>query len=302
MFEQWFICPTAGLYTWVRIVLLPRRNAETYVPPKNAVSATPAAQPRKDGPPRSFLLSTSPRLSRAGLRAKRSASTSKRWSPTSPSVAGNGPRTRSAAGSNVIEASFATVAPLDRLRLVQERLDLESQLDVMTGAATVDIDALEKEFVANVASYSTRKGISYEAWREIGIKPPCSVWPASTANEQWQRSAAPAVLRRHCCMKGHRPPVGCGCRLLGRGAQQSDAVVDDESHGLVLVQVGARAGGLGFGGRVHVRVEHAGRTPHRLRRARRAPRHAERQHLTRSPPAAGPMSHPDAQSGRLSVA
>ena len=72
---------------------------------------------------------------------------------------------------DAIEASFAAAAPLDRLRLVQERLDLESQLNAMTGGDTVDLGALEKEFIANAASYSSRKGISYDAWREIGVKP-----------------------------------------------------------------------------------------------------------------------------------
>ena len=34
---------------------------------------------------------------------------------------------------------------------------------------TVDITALETEFVAVAKPYAQRKGISYEAWREAGV-------------------------------------------------------------------------------------------------------------------------------------
>jgi hypothetical protein len=33
----------------------------------------------------------------------------------------------------------------------------------------VDLDALEKDFVDAARSYSDRKGISYAAWRELGV-------------------------------------------------------------------------------------------------------------------------------------
>ena len=36
-------------------------------------------------------------------------------------------------------------------------------------AATVDIDALEAGFVEYAASYATRKGITWPAWREAGV-------------------------------------------------------------------------------------------------------------------------------------
>lgn len=57
--------------------------------------------------------------------------------------------------------------PLRRLELVQRRLDLENELERM--GTTVDLDALEKEFVAVAQPYAERKGISYEAWREAGV-------------------------------------------------------------------------------------------------------------------------------------
>jgi hypothetical protein len=60
---------------------------------------------------------------------------------------------------------------LKRLDLIQAKLDAEEQLaDV---SESVDIDAREKEFAQIAKSYSERKGISYSAWRQIGV--PASV-------------------------------------------------------------------------------------------------------------------------------
>ena len=57
--------------------------------------------------------------------------------------------------------------PLKRLELVQKRLDVEEQL----AAPTVDVEALEDGFVQYAASYGARKGITYAAWREVGVPP-----------------------------------------------------------------------------------------------------------------------------------
>jgi hypothetical protein len=54
-----------------------------------------------------------------------------------------------------------------RLSLVQERLDLLDELDRL--GEQEDIGAAEAEFVAVAASYGERKGISYSAWREVGV-------------------------------------------------------------------------------------------------------------------------------------
>jgi predicted phage gp36 major capsid-like protein len=66
-----------------------------------------------------------------------------------------------------IEDELATADPLKRLQLVQERMDLERQLE--SAGAPVDLAALEKDFVEAAAGYSRRKGISYAAWRELGV-------------------------------------------------------------------------------------------------------------------------------------
>jgi hypothetical protein len=66
-----------------------------------------------------------------------------------------------------VEEEIASADPLKRLHLVQERLDLQAALE--SSEATVDIAELEKEFISAAATYSERKGISYSAWRELGV-------------------------------------------------------------------------------------------------------------------------------------
>lgn len=59
---------------------------------------------------------------------------------------------------------------LTRLNLLQERRDLEVELATMQ-AGTPDLSGLEKEFVKVGKDYSTKKKISYGAWREFGVPP-----------------------------------------------------------------------------------------------------------------------------------
>lgn len=59
--------------------------------------------------------------------------------------------------------------PLKRVQLIQERMDLQHQLD--QERASTDLSALEKGFVKYAAGYSQRKGITYAAWRELGVTP-----------------------------------------------------------------------------------------------------------------------------------
>jgi hypothetical protein len=66
-----------------------------------------------------------------------------------------------------VETEIATADPLKRLHLVQERLDLQNALEA--SESKVDLDQLEKDFVSSAAPYSERKGISYSAWRELGV-------------------------------------------------------------------------------------------------------------------------------------
>jgi hypothetical protein len=58
--------------------------------------------------------------------------------------------------------------PLTRLSLIQERMDLAQELGAM-GSDGPDLAALEAGFVVHAGDYSARKGISYAAWRELGV-------------------------------------------------------------------------------------------------------------------------------------
>ena len=68
-----------------------------------------------------------------------------------------------------VEARLATADPLTRLHLVQERMDLQRLLDADRGE--VDLSVMEAEFTAVAAAYGQRKGITYDAWRQIGVEP-----------------------------------------------------------------------------------------------------------------------------------
>ncbi len=66
-----------------------------------------------------------------------------------------------------IEQALKTADPLARVHLLQERMDLEAAL--LASNDTVDIKALEDDFVKAAKTYGERKKISYAAWREAGV-------------------------------------------------------------------------------------------------------------------------------------
>ena len=68
-----------------------------------------------------------------------------------------------------IDEELPGADPLTRVHLRQERIDLEREL--AAGSQKVDLEGLENEFVAAAGPYSLRKGISYDAWRAVGVEP-----------------------------------------------------------------------------------------------------------------------------------
>ena len=66
-----------------------------------------------------------------------------------------------------IEAKLADADPLSRLNLLQERVDLQNELDSLEEG--VDLGALEEDFVVAAKAYGERKGITYSVWREAGV-------------------------------------------------------------------------------------------------------------------------------------
>lgn len=66
-----------------------------------------------------------------------------------------------------IEAELESADPLKRLQLTQEQLDLSNELENMDGGT--DLGELEAEFTRVARGYAARKGISYAAFRQIGV-------------------------------------------------------------------------------------------------------------------------------------
>ena len=66
-----------------------------------------------------------------------------------------------------IEDELATASAIDELQLLQERRDLQAEVETMDSG--VDLDALEEGFVEVAKSYGERKGIAYATWRDVGV-------------------------------------------------------------------------------------------------------------------------------------
>ena len=65
-----------------------------------------------------------------------------------------------------VEGQLAASAGIEKLRLVQERLDLQAALSAANPQSQAKA---EDEFVAVAAAFSLRRGISRAAWRELGV-------------------------------------------------------------------------------------------------------------------------------------
>ena len=66
-----------------------------------------------------------------------------------------------------IENELSSADALRWLQLVQEQMDLQAELEAADVA--VDFGKLEAEFVKVAKTYSENKGISYLAWRTVGV-------------------------------------------------------------------------------------------------------------------------------------
>ena len=69
-----------------------------------------------------------------------------------------------------IDAALEEADALSRLQLIQVQQDLDAELTY--GDDTPDIAALEKAFIKVARAYGDRKGISYSAWRQVGVSAP----------------------------------------------------------------------------------------------------------------------------------
>lgn len=66
-----------------------------------------------------------------------------------------------------IDDELTDASPIEELALVQERRDLQDELQAMS--KTVDMAALEEAFVDVAKSYSESKQIAYASWRDVGV-------------------------------------------------------------------------------------------------------------------------------------
>jgi hypothetical protein len=67
-----------------------------------------------------------------------------------------------------VNASYEQAGVLDKLLLAQERLNLEAEMD--DSRAADGLADLEAAFVQVASEYGQRKGISYDAWRQVGVQ------------------------------------------------------------------------------------------------------------------------------------
>lgn len=70
---------------------------------------------------------------------------------------------------NAITNEYESADAITQLKLSQEKLDLAVELEELSSAR--DVAPLEKEFVKVAKSYGERNGITYSAWRDIGVDP-----------------------------------------------------------------------------------------------------------------------------------
>jgi len=66
-----------------------------------------------------------------------------------------------------IDAELDGADPLKRLQLTQEQIDLDVELEGMDSG--VNLTDLENDFVRVAKGYAERKGITYAAFRQIGV-------------------------------------------------------------------------------------------------------------------------------------
>jgi hypothetical protein len=61
--------------------------------------------------------------------------------------------------------------PLRRLNLVQAAINIEAELARRGRDGNIDLPKLEQAFITSAKAYAESKGITYAAWREIGVPP-----------------------------------------------------------------------------------------------------------------------------------
>lgn len=68
---------------------------------------------------------------------------------------------------SAINSELRSADPVTKVRLLQERLNLRTELAGMK--TKTEVSAAEAKFVKVARSFSTRNDITYDAWREFGV-------------------------------------------------------------------------------------------------------------------------------------
>lgn len=82
-------------------------------------------------------------------------------------------RTADAIGNRItkVDELLVSADPLRRVHLTQERIELHAEYVRISNGNSGDLSQLERDFVRVVRSYGDRNGITYAAWRQVGVDP-----------------------------------------------------------------------------------------------------------------------------------
>lgn len=87
---------------------------------------------------------------------------------------GRGPKRAADAIANrllKIDELLISADPIERLHLTQERIDLDAEaIRLGSGNGEIDITDLEAEFVKVAKPYGERCGVTFSAWRQVGVE------------------------------------------------------------------------------------------------------------------------------------
>lgn len=68
-----------------------------------------------------------------------------------------------------VDELLVSADPVARVHLTQERIELQTEQVRLGNGSQVDLDQLERDFVRVARSYSDRHGLTYAAWRQVGV-------------------------------------------------------------------------------------------------------------------------------------
>lgn len=85
---------------------------------------------------------------------------------------GKGPkRTSDAVGNRItkIDELLVSADPLTRVHLTQERIELHAEYVRLSNGNQDETAQLERDFISVARSYGDRNGLTYAAWRQVGV-------------------------------------------------------------------------------------------------------------------------------------